>query len=68
MRRTTTLETKMATVHNERMAIKDVRATFLEQLKAATERAGAIVDRMKQREAEMPYDSPIPFYNPLADE
>lgn len=68
MRRTTTLETKLVNVQSERQATKGLRAAVLEQLKAATEKAEAIVDRMKQREAEMPYDSPIPFFNPLAEE
>lgn len=65
MRRTSTLETKLVNAQEERQATKSLRASVLEQLKAATEKAGAIVDRMQQREAEMPYDSPVPFRNPL---
>lgn len=61
MKRSRTLETAVVIANDERREIRDQFSNMRKALKAATEKADAVLEKLRQREAAMPRESPIPF-------
>jgi hypothetical protein len=64
-RRSRTLETRVITEQDERKIHRAEIQNLLSVVKKASQKMDQVLVRLKEREAVMPYESPIPFRSPF---